>query len=83
MTKLEMALRIIAGASPPRNHWSTFFPDAPRPEQQRSEGESVERYHDRLNTFVRNRACSWLAEYLTDMENGVTFLLGTHKENTS
>ena len=71
MTKLETALRIIAGTTMARSHWTMFFEAEELPEYMKG-SESVEAYHSRVNVFVRNKACQWLVEQL-EYHADVTF----------
>ena len=63
MTKLETALRIIAGTTMARSHWALFFGEDEIPEYKKGIA-SVEVYHSYVNVLVRNQACQWLAERL-------------------
>lgn len=62
MTKIETALRVIAGITPAWAQWKVFFEDQPHPERDKGI-ELVGEYHDRISAIVRNEACRWMAEH--------------------
>lgn len=60
MTKMETALRVIAGVSPAWAQWKVFFEYEPVPKRDKVV-QTAANYQDGLSALVRAEACQWLA----------------------